>query len=98
VQPAALDYTDPHSNNQGMEKMLAENFIANVNAILERKRISRANFARQMEVTAGYVSNVLNGRHDPGLKVIESWAAALGVDPTSLLREPRAKAKSKKIA
>ena len=74
--------------NKGM-KVLVENFIANVNDLLHRRGWSRAEFARRLGVTPGYVTQILNGHHEPGLRVVETWAATLGVTAAYVLREKK---------
>ena len=72
--------------------MIIDNFVENVEIHLEKLGWSRSEFARQLGKTPGYVTQILNRHHEPGLKVVEEWASVLGVDAWLLLK------KSKKVA
>jgi len=69
--------------------MIVDDFVANVNALLQSKGWSRAEFARRLGVTPGYVTQILNGHHEPGLRVVEAWAEVLGVKASRLVRETK---------
>lgn len=65
--------------------MLVDDFRKNVEAILKVKRMRRTDLADRLNCTRAYVTQVLNGYHDPGLGVVQKWAKALRVDAYTLL-------------
>lgn len=60
-------------------------FCQHVKEILEAESISQAELARRMEVKPQMVSQYLRGEVCPGLDVVERFAIALGVHPSTLL-------------
>lgn len=71
---------------QGM-KVIVEDFRQNVISILERRGLSRTELAKRMGVKQPFVSQLLNGQREPGLRVLERMAHALEVAPSSLLKK-----------
>lgn len=69
--------------------MLYDNFCGNVQMLLDKRGISRAELARRMDVSASFVTQILNGHREPGLGVIEDVAAALEVPATDLFKKIR---------
>lgn len=74
--------------------MIVDNFRANIEIQLAAKGWSRSEFARRLGKSPAYVTQVLNKRHDPGLRVVEEWSDALHVKPWDMLRKPRKLVKS----
>jgi transcriptional regulator with XRE-family HTH domain len=68
-------------------KVIVEDFRANVNELLLRRGISRTELARRMGVKQPFVSQLLNGQREPGLRVLERMAAALDVQPATLIKK-----------
>lgn len=71
----------------GMSTVICDDFRANTNRQLERQGISRSELARRMKCSPSFVSQILNGDHEPGLRVVEKFADALGVKPETLLKK-----------
>lgn len=69
-------------------------FIENVRWYLDRYEWSQNDLAARMGVTKGYVSALLRGHVQPGLRTLQKVADALEVDPNELLRETREKKSS----
>jgi len=74
-------------------KVIVDNFLENVERQLHKKGWSRSEFARRLGKTPGYVTQILNRHHEPGLRVVEEWADALNVDAWTLLRKSQKSAK-----
>lgn len=72
-----------------MPNVICDDFRANVNATLAKQGISRSELASRMGVSAAYISQILNGDHEPGLRVVERIAEALGVQAATLLKKNR---------
>lgn len=66
--------------------MVCDDFRNNVVTLLELNGMSRSDLARAMGVTPQFVTQLLNGSHDPGLAQVEKVANAIGVDITLLVR------------
>lgn len=75
-----------------MEKVICDDFRANVKVALADNGLSQSDLARRLNCTPGYISQLLSGRHDPGLRVVESIAHALNTSVESLLRPAKVKA------
>lgn len=69
-----------------MRKVLVENFRENVKQLLQERNMSRSDLARTMGVSPAYVTQLLTGSHEPGLRVVEKVAVALEVCPQDLLK------------
>jgi len=82
-----LDSISTYRYHQGMNKMICDDFRTNVARHLDKQRISRSDLARKMKVSPQYVSIYLNGHKDPGLKVLERFAFALGTTAGALLKK-----------
>jgi len=52
-----------------------------VKALIRSKGLKSDYIARQIGVTPNYLSNIYNGKRDPGIKVLEALCAILGCDP-----------------
>jgi ribosome-binding protein aMBF1 (putative translation factor) len=73
--------------NEGMDEMELQNrFVANVERLIRSAGMSRSELAVAMGVSRQIVTNYLNKRCSPGLKVIAEFAAGLGVDPEELFK------------
>ena len=70
-----------------MSRTLYRRFCENVRSGMEERDWSQDDLAAKMRVTKGYVSNLLNGRAQPGLHTLEKVAKAFRVDPSELLSE-----------
>lgn len=55
-------------------------FVANVLSLLEQQGITQAELARRMRCSRPYVSQIISQRTDPGLRVVDRLAQALGVE------------------
>lgn len=75
-------------------QVITEDFRANVNEQLQRRGISRTELARRMGVKQPFISQLLNGQREPGLRVLERLAEALGVQPSLLIRKKSKTAQS----
>lgn len=64
-------------------------FVQNVRDRMQDLGVNQKALARALEVTEGYVSQILNGRARPGLDSLEKFGIALSIHPSELLREPR---------
>ena len=66
--------------------------ILGVNVRRARKRLgkSQEELALDVGMKRGYLSDLERGTRNPSVKAIARLAAALGVDPPSLLKEPTA--------
>lgn len=68
--------------------VLVDCFRENVESILAIKRMSRVELSERLGTSKSYVSQVLNGRHDPSMQVVEDFAKALRIrDPRHLLAQ-----------
>lgn len=70
-----------------MDRMICDDFRHNVNSQLEKLGWTRADLAERMHVTPGYITQLLNGHHEPGLRVVERVATALGVPADRLIKK-----------
>lgn len=61
-------------------------FVQNVRDRMATLRINQSKLAEALGVTEGYVSQILNGHRRPGLDSLESFADALSIDPSELIR------------
>lgn len=61
-------------------------FVTNVRERMQALRLNQSSLAHALGVTEGYVSQILNGHRRPGLDSLESFAQALSVDPSELIR------------
>lgn len=67
---------------------LVDCFRENVESILTIKRMTRVELSERLGTSKSYVSQVLNGRHDPSMQVVEEFSQALRIrDPRDLLAE-----------
>jgi transcriptional regulator with XRE-family HTH domain len=71
-----------------LSNVLQNAFRENLRATLDEKDISQSDLAKRLGVTRSYISNILAGRHSPGLDVVERIADALEIDP-HLMFEPQ---------
>ncbi len=73
--------------------MICDDFRLNVQAVLDERNWPRTRLATVMGVTPGYVTQILNGHREPGLRVVERVADALDTPVARLLerRTPRRK-------
>lgn len=55
---------------------------------LRANGFTQVSLAEAMDVTQPYVSQLVTGKSNPGLDVVENVATALGVDPIELLKSP----------
>ena len=62
-----------------------EAFRARVRARLQELGWSQNQFAAKVGASKQYVSNMLNGRREPGIRTILRWSEALMVEPGYLL-------------
>lgn len=65
---------------------LQNRFVENVERLLLSAGMSRSELAVAMGVSRQIVTNYLNKRTSPGLKIIAEFAAGLGVDPEELFK------------
>ena len=77
-----------------MSTTLYRRFVGNVRWYLARYEWSQNDLAERMGCTKGYVSALLRGHVQPGLRTLQKVADALEVDPSELLREIREKKSS----
>lgn len=75
-------------------KSLKTAFVENVTAAIKRKQLTHVVVAQRMGVSKQLVSTYLQSHREPGLTMVERFAAALGVSPLDLLKQPRKKAES----
>lgn len=68
------------------EKLLLEAQATIVDA-MEAAGVSRAELARRMDVTRGYITQVLNGRNNPTLRSFADFLTALDVEAILSSRE-----------
>lgn len=78
-----------------MSDTLAGAFRRNVRVRMGQLGLSQADLAERLDVTAGFVSQMLSGHRNPGLNSLEDFAKALEIDASELIREkiPRRMAK-----
>lgn len=64
--------------------------ILGANVRRERKRLGKSQeaLALDVEMKRGYLSDLERGTRNPSIKAIARLAAALNVDPSSLLQPP----------
>jgi len=67
--------------------MIYDDFCANVQAALEMRGWARKDLADAMGVTPSYVTQILNGYREPGLRVLETVANALKIEADVLIRK-----------
>ena len=67
--------------------ILDQRFREKLADALRSRGCSQSELARRMNVSRQYVWKYLEGSSNPGLDVIEKFAAALDVDPLNLLDE-----------
>ena len=60
-------------------------FRSNVISLLEKRSWTHEDLAKAMKCSRPYVTQLLNGRTEPGLSTLEKVAAALKVPAKSLL-------------
>jgi len=70
-----------------MSTVVYARFCKNVRDILDCREMSQDDLAARMKVSKSYVSQLLNGRAEPGFRTLERVAKALQVDPSDLLAE-----------
>ena len=66
----------------------AQNFVANLSALLATKGLSQRELARIMGIKHPYISRVLSGQSTPTLEFVDKVAIAVGVDGESLIKNP----------
>lgn len=71
--------------------MIVEDFQENLVTLLKRKGMNQSELARKMGVTPSYVCQLLNGHTEPGIRVLERIANAIGVSACSLIQKKREK-------
>jgi len=64
---------------------LNETFVANVRYRLDSLKIDQRQFAKRLETSDAYVSQLLNGKIMPTLKTVEKVAKSLGCNALFLL-------------
>lgn len=78
-----------------MSSDLQATFVENVQIVMLRQNITQNDLASRLNVTQGYVSQVLTARHVPSLRVVERFAEALDVDASWLLISQKTNAMKK---
>lgn len=76
----------------GLSTQLISIFRDNVNDLLLEYGWSRTDLANEMEVTKGYVSQVLVGHRGVGLDAVAKFPKALQVEPGELISKNLSKA------
>lgn len=69
-------------------------FRTNVFALLQKYGWTQTDLANEMEVTKGYVSQVMTAHRGIGLEAVEKFADALQVAPSSLIEEKKTATKA----
>lgn len=65
-----------------------DNLIKNINALIEKEKISKAELARRAKMKdPAQLHNILSGRNAPGLDVMERLAKALRTNVAGLLSD-----------
>lgn len=72
-----------------MSEKLATAFSRNVRARMAELGMNQQALAERLEVGKSYVSQMLSGYRRPGLDSLETFAAALDVEPADLIREKK---------
>lgn len=62
-------------------------FRENVQRLLTEYGWTRTDLAAEMDVTKGYVSQVMTAHRGIGLEAVDRFAKALGVEPSALISE-----------
>lgn len=70
-----------------MAEKLKTIFVHRVKAVLAEYEWSQGDLAREMDVSSGYISQLLSGHRKAGLDTLEKVAAALQIDPSELISE-----------
>lgn len=87
THPPPIYFLKTSLTMSGMSTVICEDFRLNVIRLLEKQGITRSQLARRIGCSPSFVSQILNGDHEPGLRVVEKFAAALGVRPETLLKK-----------
>lgn len=70
---------------------LARLFSERLRSKRQERDLSQSELAEAASVGATYISELERGRNEPTLAVVEKLAAALGVEPADMLRQPKQK-------
>jgi len=73
---------------------LTEKVAEEIRVVLARRRMSQAELARRLEVSAAWLNYRLTGKQPIDLNDLARIAEALGVQPATLLSSPRATGES----
>ena len=68
-----------------MPDLICDDFRRNTQFHLDQAHLSRSELAQRMGCSPGYITQILNGHREVGLRVLEKVAGAIGVTPAQLL-------------
>lgn len=62
-------------------------FVTNVRDRMQALGLSQRDLAKKLQVTEGYISQILKGDSRPGLESLDRFATALEIEPFELIRK-----------
>lgn len=73
-------------NGRGHLTILRKYLAANLNRLIRERDLNQRSFAKDLGITEGYLSRILNEHKFPSEEVIERMAKLLNIEPDELLR------------
>ncbi len=67
---------------------LGDVFRSNLRRLMAKQGWTQLEFAKQMDVSQPYASQLMSGAREPGLSTIDKVATLFGIQQDELLREP----------